>query len=132
MRSKLGTLTLASVALAAVALSTIPAMAATTTTFKVPFSFTVDGKDCPAGIYSVQRDSLSKTVTLQSKNAPRGFIWVAAWAPSDDSNRVTLKFDAEGQTHALRSVQFGPLVTARLDKKTRKIEDVSAQIEPGQ
>jgi hypothetical protein len=131
MRFKLGTLTLA-LATAAVTFATIPAEAATSTKLTVPFSFTVDGKECPAGVYSIQRDTPGNFVRLQSKDASQSFVWVAGWTPETKSDRVTLNFDQLGQTHALRSIQFGQLVTPRLDKKLMKTEDVSPQVVPGQ
>ncbi len=53
MRSKFSTFVLASATLAAVALATLPAMAETSTTLNVPFSFTINGQSLPAGTYSV-------------------------------------------------------------------------------
>lgn len=103
MRFKLGTLILA---LAAVALATIPAVAATSTILKVPFSFTVDGKECPAGLYSVQRDSSPNMVRLQSKDASQSFTWIAGSSAATKGDRVILSFDQLGQTHVLRSIQY--------------------------
>jgi hypothetical protein len=132
MRSKFSSFVLASTALAAVAFATLPAVAATTsTTLNVPFGFTVDGRSLPAGEYSVLRDGSSNFVRLQSKDASASFAWIAE-ANAIDSNRVVLKFDPQGQTHALKSVQCGPLVTATLNRKSRKAEDVSAPLAPGQ
>lgn len=131
MKIKFSTLVLASAALAAAALTTIPAMAATTTTLNVPFSFTVNGHSLPAGQYSVQRDTSGNFLRLQGKDGSENFLWVAA-ATSGDTGRVILRFDEQGQTHALHSVQYGPAVTTRLDRKTRKHEGVAPQYMPGQ
>jgi hypothetical protein len=134
MRIKLSTLVLASAAMAAVALTAIPAMASVTVTatVKVPFSFTVDGKQCPAGIYLVQRDTPGNFVRLQSKDASQNFGWIAGSSDAKDGSRVVLSFDQLGQTHILRSIQYGPLATPRLDKKLMKGEDISPQDIPGQ
>jgi hypothetical protein len=132
MRINLSTLVLASAAMATVALTAIPAMASATTTVKVPFSFTVDGKECPAGVYSVQRDSPGNVVRLLSKDASQSFSWIAGWSADKDGNRVVLSFDQLGQTHLLRSVQYGPLATPRLDKKSIKSEDISPRDVLGQ
>jgi hypothetical protein len=130
MRSKFSTFILASTALAAAALATLPAVAATSTTLNVPFSFTVGGKSLPAGAYSVQRDNSGNFVRLESKDASHSFMWVAA-PSATRGDKVILKFDGQGQTHALQSVQYGPLVTTTLNRKSRKAEEVSAPYLPG-
>jgi len=116
---------LASVVLTAAAVTAIPAMAATST-IKVPFNFTIDGKSCPAGEYSVQLDNHSKLVKLQSKEGSRSFIWTVRAADKDNGS-VVLKFDEQSQTHALRSIQYGSVVTGQIGNgKIGKTEDVSA------
>jgi hypothetical protein len=131
MRSKFSTFVLASAALAAVGLATIPAVAATSTTLNVPFSFTVNGHSLPAGPYLVQRDDFGNFLRLQGKNPSQSFIWVTE-AAGTRSNRVILKFVPQGQRHVLESVQYGPVITSRLDRKTRPTEDITPQTEPGQ
>ena len=131
MRSKLSTFILASTALAAAALATIPAVAETTTKLNVPFSFTVGGKSLPAGEYSIRRDSSGFFVRLENKDASQSFTWVAS-PSATRCDKVILKFDPRGQTHALHSVQCGPLVTIRLDRKSSKAEEMSPQYVPGQ
>jgi hypothetical protein len=128
MRSRFSTFVLASTALAA-ALATLPAVAATSTTLNVPFSFTVGGKILPAGEYSVERDR--NFVRLQGKDSSQRFTWIAAPAATEE-HKVVLKFDPQGQTHALQSIQYGPLVTSILNKKSRKGEEMSPQYMPGQ
>ena len=131
MRSKFSTLVLASAALAAVALATIPAVAATSTTLNVPFNFTVDGQSLPAGLYSVQQDLSGSILRLQSRDGSGSFSSIAI--PSEkNGDRAVLRFNTVGQTHVLESIQFGPLVTPKLDKKTRKAENLSPQTMPGQ
>ncbi len=131
MRIRFNALVLASAALAAVALSTIPAMASTTKTVTVPFSFTVDGKSLPAGEYLIQRDDTQHFVGLQSRDASHNFLWIAS-PSATKTDRVILKFNPQGETHSLESIQFGPLVTSRLNRKSKKTEDVSPQFTPGQ
>jgi hypothetical protein len=130
MRSKFSTLVLASAALAAAALATIPAMAETSTTLNIPFSFTVNGQSLPAGAYSVRRDILSNFIRFQGKDASQSFIWLSI-PGATHGDRVILKFEGQGQTHVLQSVQYGPFVTNRLNKKTRSTEDLSPQPTPG-
>jgi len=48
------------------------------------------------------------------------------------SDRVILRFEPQGETHVLESVQSGPLVTRILNRKSRTTEDVSAQEASGQ
>jgi len=130
MQSRLSRLILAPAVLAVAAFATIPAMAETTTV-KVPFSFTVAGKSLPAGQYSIQRDTLGTFVRLQSEDASQSFSWVAD--PSGVNRAlVVLKFDEAGQTHALRSIQYGSLVTGTLDKKKKAAEHASARDQAGQ
>jgi hypothetical protein len=129
MRSKLSTFILASTALAAAALATIPAVAETATKLNVPFSFTVNGHRLPAGMYSIHRDS--NFVRLEGKDAAESYTWVAAPA-STEGDKVILRFDPQGQTHALQSVQYGPLITTTLDRKSKKTEEMTPQFVPGQ
>jgi hypothetical protein len=131
MRSKFSALVLASAALAAVGLATIPAVAATSTAVNVPFSFTVGGHCLPAGLYSVQQDLSGNILRLQARDGSQSFVSIAI--PSEiNEDRTVLRFNTVGQTHVLESIRFGPLVTPRLDRKTRRTEDLSPQIMPGQ
>jgi hypothetical protein len=131
MRSILGKMILAPVVMAAAALATNTAMAEAVTV-KVPFSFTVAGKLCPAGLYTVQRDGVSHIVTLQSKNASRIFGWVVGpGAPDPTDTRIRLRFDEDGDSRALQSVQYGPLITRNLDKHTHS-EHAQVRIIEGQ
>jgi hypothetical protein len=117
MRSTLSSLILASAILAAVAFTPNSANAQSNTIVKVPFAFTVAGKNCPAGTYTVERGAMANTVKLTSMDAKRSFAWIAGPAePAKDGSSVVLKFDAVGQAHVLRSVQAGALLTSRLDK----------------
>ena len=131
MQFNFGKLALASAAMAVLSVASLPAMAESAT-LKVPFNFTVGAKECPAGVYSVQRDSSGNLVTLQSKETSQIFTWIAGIYTDTNPRKVILKFDADGQDHALRSVQYGQVVTGRLDKKSRKTEDISVQGMPGQ
>ena len=124
MGSTLRNFVLAPAAMAAAALATNTAMAET---LKVPFTFTVDGKDFPAGLYSV-RQSSHNLVTLISKDASQSFTWVVAPGdPAPTDTAVTLRFSELGETHALRSVQYGPLITPRLDKGAMPTRIVTGQ-----
>jgi hypothetical protein len=131
MGSILRNFVLAPAAMAAAALTTNTAMAETT--LKVPFSFTVDGKDLPAGLYSVQRQSSHNLVTLKSKDASQSFTWVVGpGEPAPTATAVILRFNELGESHALLSVQYGPVITSRLNKKTKQTEHMPTRIVPGQ
>ena len=131
MRSILGKFFLAPVLMAAAAFTATTAKA--DATVKVPFSFTVAGKNCPAGYYTVKHDFVHNMVTLQSKDAPRTFSWFLT--PSDDTrteSKVTLRFNEFGEEHSLQSVQFGSRTTSRLDKRNGHTEHVHTQSVQGQ
>ena len=114
MGSTLRNFVLAPAVMAAAALATNTAMAETV---KVPFNFTFDGKDLPAGYYSVKREMSQNMVTLRSNATSQSFTWIIAPGdPAPTDTAVTLRFSELGETHALRSVQYGPLITPRLDK----------------
>lgn len=81
---------------------------------KVPFSFTVNGKVCPAGTYRVKSDRENNAVTLIGRDGSKTFSWVVVpTVAAEDSNRVVLQFDKAD--HALRSIQYGAESTSRLD-----------------
>ena len=124
MRNTFSKFILAPAIMAAAALATIPAVAETATV-NVPFNFTVDGQTLPAGVYSVQHDPRGFIVKLQSQQTAQSFAWIAS--PSSDAKdpRVSLKFDQDGNSYTLHSVQAGPFVTSTLDKKTAASERMS-------
>lgn len=125
MRSIFGKLILAPVVMAAAALATTSASAESSV--KVPFNFTVAGNSMPAGAYSIEKDSTGNTVTLKSKATSQSYTFLIG--PGDaaptDSN-VTLRFDELGGGHALRSIQYGPQITSRLDRGTFESEHMTA------
>ena len=128
MRSILRNFVLAPAVMAPAVLATNTAMAETV---KVPFNFTFDGKDLPAGYYSVKRDISQNMVTLRSNATSQSFTWIIAPGnPAPTDTAVTLRFDILGQDHVLQSVQFGTLITFRLDKKTK--QTMIARNVPGQ
>lgn len=127
MQSILRNFVLAPVVMAAAALATNTAMAETV---NVPFSFTVNGKNLPAGYYSVRREISQNMVTLRSNVSSDSFTWIVTPGnPDPNETAVVLKFDEAGPAHALQSVQYGPLVTSKLDKKTKL---APTRIVPGQ
>ena len=121
MKINFRTFVLASAAVAAAAMATIPAVAETSATLRVPFSFTVNGRTLPAGDYAVLRSNNLAFVRLQSVNSFEGYSWIAG--PSEEKrDRVVLRFNSEN--HALQSVQFGTVISPQLDKKWKHGESV--------
>jgi hypothetical protein len=121
MKTNFRTFVLASAVVAVAAMATIPAVAETSATLKVPFSFTVYGRTFPAGEYAVVRSTNLAFLRLQSQNSFEGCSWIAS--PSETKrDRVVLLFN--GENHALRSVQFGTVISPRLDKKSKEKESV--------
>jgi hypothetical protein len=115
--------------LAAVAFTANTAMAESN--INVPFTFTVDGQKCPAGLYSVSKDSQAGFVKLVGP--ANTFVWGAH--PGDakpDDKRLVLKFGQLGEDHVLRSIQYGPLVTSQLDKKAKTADAEIRVTAPGQ
>jgi hypothetical protein len=97
---------------------------------RVPFNFVAAGENCPAGVYSVKVSG--DEVSLLGRGAS-SFMWLMHPGNSaSPDGRVVLKFDQNGTEHILRSVQYGPQETFRLDKKLKLRENSAEQIVPGQ
>lgn len=114
MRSILRKVILASAFGAAVALAGNSAMAATRV--NVPFNFKIAGATLPAGSYQIVHDSTSAFVTLRSIDSNASYTWLLTPGPSEESKKIVLKFDDRNGTHVLQSVQYGSMITPRLDK----------------
>jgi hypothetical protein len=133
MRSKIHTVLASAALMAAAVLATNSAMAETT--LKVPFSFMVAGKTCPAGHYIVRENTIGTFVTLTNEDSSRVFTWILLPnSPNFKNGNVVLKFDVAGQTHLLHSVEVGPMTTTVLDKNAGNSEYISAELaaHPGQ
>ncbi|MES2221104.1 MAG: hypothetical protein V4587_09080 [Acidobacteriota bacterium] len=133
MRSTLHTILASAALMAAAVLATNSAQAETT--LKVPFSFTVAGKICPAGHYTVKENAIGSYLTLTNEDSSRVFTWLLLpSSPDYKSGDVVLKFDVAGKTHLLRSVQIGSMTTSVLDKNAVTSEYTAAEIaaHPGQ
>jgi hypothetical protein len=86
------------------------------TALKVPFSFIVSGQTMPAGVYTVQEDTFHNRVTIRNREATKSFSYaLLPGDPAPNEVHVTLRFEASGDTHILRGIQFGSKATARLD-----------------
>jgi hypothetical protein len=130
MRSIFPKLFLASAVLATAALTASSALAETTV--NVPFSFTANGKVCPAGRYSVEMNATHSVVMLRSRDSSRNFQWLASSGePAPSDTRVILRFDVHGSDHALQTVQYHSFITSRLDGK-KKAEPGPTQVIMGQ
>jgi hypothetical protein len=128
MKIKFTTLILATAALATAAL-TINTANAEATKVNVPFSFKVAGKVLPAGEYSVERDHTGNFIKLQGTD-PAQLVIVVASAMAADEKLVSLKFDTQNDEHVLQTIQYGHLISSRLDKDSKHHEDVSPQYLP--
>jgi hypothetical protein len=102
------------------------------TTLKVPFSFTVAGKTMPAGLYTVGQDTYHNMVVLKSQDASKNFSAVLVPGdPAPNDVHVALKFDTSGDTHVLKSIQYGSRVTTRLDRAPRETGYDPARLSQG-
>jgi hypothetical protein len=125
----LHSLLLAPALLVAVALTTQPALAASRV--NIPFNFVAAGTACPAGTYIVSEENYGTTIRL---NGPtHSFVWIAGpGAPSPLAERAILTFDGAGAQHTLRTVQYGAVITGRLDHNRREAIPVPEQAVAGQ
>jgi len=131
MRINLHSLVLAPAILAATVFSAQPALAATTYQVHVPFEFVASGKTLPAGDYMVRQTDRSHTVALEGHSA--ALLWLLGpGEPNPKDNRVILTFDRIGENHRLRTVQVGPMITNRLDKKYANSLAAEEQIKSGE
>ena len=116
MQSILHRIILASAAII-IAASLTTAAVAETTTVNVPFSFKVAGATYPAGNYSISHDDFANFVTLAPKGSSQSFSTVVGpGSPNPTDRKIALNFDAVGQTHLLQSIQYGTMITRKLDK----------------
>ena len=131
MRTNFFKLVLAPAVIAVAALAAAPVMAESTTV-KLSFPFKVAGKTLPAGTYSLERDDAAKIMKLQSADASQTFTWTADTTKSfDSSDQVVLHFD-EGRTPSLQSIQYGSLVSSKLEKKMKNADNAPARSTGGQ
>ena len=131
MRNILRSLVLAPVVMTAVALASNSALAATTMV-NVPFSFQAAGKVCPAGQYSVDRDTNHNFVILQNRQTAQTFRWVLG--PGDAATKdsiVKLHFDKHELGYSLESVEIGSQTTPHF-KTGKHSEHQPVEIAPGQ
>lgn len=127
---KSGLLWAALIATAATTLAVKPARAEARV--KVPFSFTIDGKLCPAGVYRVKSDNGNSAVTLVGRDSSKTFSWVVTPVTgADDPNRVVLRFNQAGTDHTLRSIQYGTQSTSRLDTHQNASDETENSVRGG-
>jgi hypothetical protein len=122
MQSTRHRIAIASAVIVAAAFATIPSVAETTSV-KVPFSFKVVDQTFPAGEYVIRRDDGWNYVTLAPKGSSQSFSTIIGpGTPSPWEYKIALKFDLVGQTHLLQSIQYGTMITGKLDKKALESE----------
>jgi hypothetical protein len=89
----------------------------------------VGGKVFPAGRYVVERDNSGSFVSLINRDVPKVASWVLTpGTPGPTESKIALKFDKVGNTHVLQSIQYGALITSKLDKN---MERESSQLSEG-
>jgi hypothetical protein len=130
MRTILSRFILSSAVIALAALATNSARAEST--LNVPFSFTFAGKTCPAGHYSVRHDSTGSFVILRNEDLSQTYLWILASGAPDNDSKIAMRFDSFGETHALRSIQVGSMITPRLDKSSAAAERAAVRHVEGQ
>ncbi len=129
MKSLVNKFILASVAMAAFALTINTASAETV---KVPFAFTAFGQNMPAGTYTVEQGGSSNLVYLRNNQSMKSYSWVTGpGAPDPTDKRVSLSFDTVGSTHVLRSIQYKSVTTSRLDKENKDSLFVPTRLSQG-
>lgn len=130
MRNILGKIVLMS----AVVATTFAANAASSQKrFQVPFSFTVAGQTWPAGTYLIAKNSFTDNVLLQSVDSTKMIaLTLGPGDPSPSDRRVILTFAEEDQNHALKSVQYGPLVGSLSGKHGKQLEQRPVRTVQGQ
>lgn len=124
MRFNFGKLVLAPAVLATLALASTAAKASTV---NVPFSFAAAGHVWPAGAYTVQKDLTGNIATVKSNATGLSFSsLLGPGEPDPAGTRVVLEFDQFGNSHALRTIQYGGQITSRLDRKMANSERIRA------
>jgi hypothetical protein len=130
MRINLYSVVLAPALLVATAFTAMPALAASTYRVQVPFEFVANGKTLPAGEYFVHQGDRSYAVSLEGKS--HSMTWILTPGTNPNDRNVVLTFDTIGENHMLRSVQVGPMVTNRIDKKYANSLAAEVQIKAGE
>lgn len=109
---------LASMVLALAALAaTHPVMAQAK--LNVPFNFVAEGKSYSAGTYTVSQDFDFRSIALRGEGNS-----LSHFANPDgevrDGTKVVLNFVQVGSTYYLHTIQYGEMVTPRLDPKIKE------------
>ena len=121
MRLSIRSLVLAPALMAAAAVTPQIASAAV---LHVPFAFTVQGQNLPAGEYTVTRDSSGSIVTLVVAENQKSFKWqVTPGDAAPGTQGVIMRFDRSNAGYELRSIQYNALITSQLDKRSHRNDD---------
>jgi hypothetical protein len=116
MRMTLHTQILALGMLALAALTTQSAMAQAH--LNVPFNFVAAGHTYPAGTYTVMQDESMGVVALMGEG--QSLSRIADPDNNSSDKKVSLKFERVGDTYYLSTMQYGTMVTPRLDRKIKE------------
>jgi hypothetical protein len=67
-------------------------------------------------------------VSLINRDVPKVASWVLApGSPAPNESKIALKFDMVGNTHVLQSIQYGSLITSKLDKNLEHESNLLAE-----
>jgi hypothetical protein len=100
-------------------------------TLQVPFSFSVMGKTFPAGEYKIEKDVNANFVTLKLANGSCSISRVLGPGVTDPrDHRVVLRFDAQNDSYALESIQFGSSITTNMIKHSHRTEEAARTTHP--
>jgi hypothetical protein len=94
----------------------------------VPFSFTAEGQNYPAGSYDVSLDTNSRFVTMSSQtDVNKHITWNVNSADAAAAPAV-VKFDHVGTDYSLKTIQLGDHITPVLDKGVQPSVSASTSI----
>jgi hypothetical protein len=99
----------------------------------VPFNFTVDGKVCPAGQYTVDRDPIKNLIVLRGAKAPVGFNWFLT--PGNEDRKptsVVLHFTQNNEKFSLSTVEYGRMTTHQIEHKSKRSSRELERVVQGQ
>ncbi len=115
-------------ALAIAALAALTANSASAQSrIDVPFNFVAAGAHCTAGTYTIMESNWGTVVSLRGTD--HSFTWlIGSGDPAPTDTRVVLTFDRMGNNYALRTVQYGPEITTRLDKNLKESIPTAEQV----
>lgn len=132
MFSTIGKLLLIPGALASVGLTSLPAAA--DARVNIPFNFSVDGEQYPAGQYLLKQGQMyNRVLTVQSEDTPTAFnCTLTPGGNTDNPDKVVVIFDVRDNNYTLRNIQYGTLTSPRMNKAINRSEHTPVRVIEGQ